>query len=171
MITLYAAVSLDGLVAGPGDDLRWLEAAGKGGRDGDYGYRAFYAAVDMTVLGRRTWEVARTFAPWPYGDRPCVVLTRRSGLAPVANEVFEAFDAARWRERGRTSHVYLCGGGEAVRLFLEHGLVDRIELATVPVLLGAGKPLFPAPFPAARWRLRACESHPTGVVQASWDRA
>jgi len=171
MITLYTALSLDGHVAGERDDLAWLDAAGKGGRDGDYGYRAFYATVDVTVMGRGTWSVAKGFRPWPYADKPCVVLTRREGLAPVANEVFERFDEGRWRERGRREHVYLCGGGETTRLFLEHGLVDRMELATIPALLGGGKPLFPPGFPGSRWRLRACQSHPTGVVQTSWERA
>ncbi len=169
-VTLYAAVSLDGYVAGEGDDLGWLELAGQGGEGGDYGYRAFYATVDVTVMGRATWEVVRGFTPWPYRDRPCVVLTRRAGLAPVANETFEAFDAERWRARARREHVYLCGGGEAVRLFLAHRLVDRIDLATIPVLLGAGKPLFPPRFPRGRFRLRASAAHPSGVVQTSWER-
>jgi dihydrofolate reductase len=171
MITLYVAVSLDGYVAGPGDELSWLEAAGPGGRDGDYGYRAFYRSVDVTVMGRGTWQVARAFDPWPYGDKPCVVLSRSAGLRPVANETFEAFDPAHWRRRGARERVYLCGGGEAARLFLEHGLVDRMELATIPVLLGRGKPLFPSGFPESRWRLVACESHPSGVVQAVYERS
>lgn len=170
MVTLYTAISLDGYVAGEGDDLAWLDVAGKGGKDGDYGYRAFYGSVDLTVMGRGTWAVARRFHPWPYGDKPCVVLTRQKQLVPVAGETFEPFDTARWRERAARSHVYLCGGGEATRLFLENGLLHRMELATLPVLLGRGKPLFPAGFPRSQWRLAACEAHPTGVVQVVWER-
>ncbi len=170
MVTLYTALSLDGYVAGENDDLSWLDLAGKGGKDGDYGYRAFYASVDLTAMGRGTWAVARTFQPWPYGDKPCVVLTRQRQLVPVATETFEPFDAAAWRQRAARSHVYLCGGGEATRLFLEAGLLDRLELATIPVLLGRGRLLFPASFPRSEWRLTGCQSHPTGVVQTSWAR-
>jgi dihydrofolate reductase len=170
VITLYAAVSLDGCLAGADDDLSWLEIAGRGGRDGDYGYGAFYRSVDVTVMGRATWEVARGFDPWPYAGKPCVVLSRSAGLRPVAGETFERFDPARWRERGEREHVYLCGGGETARLFLAEGLVDRIQLALVPALLGRGKPLFPAGFPESRWVLLASESHPTGVVQVAYRR-
>lgn len=171
MVTLYTALSLDGYLAGENDDLAWLDAAGKGGKDGDYGYRAFYGTVDQVVMGRGTWQVCRTFQPWPYGDKPCVVLTRQRGLLPVSTESFEPFDPSAWRKRAARSHVYLCGGGEATRLFLEAGLLDRLELATIPVLLGRGHPLFPAGFRRSTWRLGACEAHATGVVQTSWERA
>lgn len=170
MITLYTALSLDGYVAGQNDDLSWLDVAGKGGKDGDYGYRAFYESVDLTVMGRGTWQVCRTFQPWPYGDKPCVVLTQQKGLLAVAGETFERFEVAAWRERAARGHVYLCGGGEATRLFLEAGLLDRMELATIPVLLGKGKPLFPAGFPRSWWRLASSQAHGSGVVQASWVR-
>jgi len=138
MVTLYTALSLDGYLAGEDGDLSWLDVAGKGGKDGDYGYRAFYQSVDLTVMGRGTWAVARTFQPWSYGDKPCVVLTRQKQLQPVATETFEPFDPAAWRKRAAGSKVYLCGGGEATRLFLSAGLLDRMELATIPVLLGGG---------------------------------
>jgi len=170
MITLYTALSLDGYVAGENDDLSWLDVAGKGGKDGDYGYRAFYDSVDLVAMGRGTWSVARTFQPWPYGDKPCVVLTRQRQLSPVAGESFEPFDEAAWRRRAAKEHVYLCGGGEATRLFLAAGLLDRMELATIPVLLGSGRPLFPAGFPRSQWRLTGCASHRSGVVQATWER-
>lgn len=171
MVTLYTALSLDGYVAGENDDLAWLDAVAKGGKDGDYGYRAFYGTVDQVVMGRGTWKVCRTFEPWPYAGKGCVVLTRQKGLSPVADETFEPFDPLLWRKRAARSHVYLCGGGEATRLFLEAGLLDRMELATIPVLLGRGLPLFPAGFPRSQWRLAGCEAHATGVVQSAWVRA
>ncbi|MBI5069196.1 MAG: dihydrofolate reductase [Deltaproteobacteria bacterium] len=170
MVTLYTALSLDGYVAGEKDDLSWLDAVAKGGKDGDYGYQAFYASVDQVVMGRGTWAVCRTFRPWPYGDKPCTVLTRQKGLVPVSTETFEPFDPLAWKRQAARGHVYLCGGGEATRLFLEAGLLDRMELATIPVLLGRGRPLFPAGFPRSQWRLRSCEAHATGVVQALWER-
>ncbi|MBK7585352.1 MAG: dihydrofolate reductase [Myxococcales bacterium] len=171
MITLYIATSIDGRIAGENDDLEWLELAGSGGRGGDYGYTAFYQTVDVTVLGRGTWEVCKRFDPWPYSDRPCVVITRRDDLVAVDNETFEAFDSARWRERGKHEHVYLCGGGGVVKLFLEHDLVDRMELATIPVMLGAGPSLFLDGVPARKWRLETSEAHATGVVQSVFVRA
>lgn len=171
MITLYIATSIDGRIAGERDDLSWLELAGSGGRDGDYGYVAFYRTVDVTVMGRGTWEVCRKFDPWPYSDRECVVITRRTGLAAVQNERFEPFDAAVWRERGTREHVYLCGGGGLVKLFLEADLVDRMEIAVIPVVLGSGPSLFLDGVPARTWTLESNEAHPTGVVQSVYVRS
>jgi dihydrofolate reductase len=41
--------------------------------------------------------------------------------------------------------IWLFGGGELFRLLLEAGLVDTVEPAVVPVLLGGGVPMLPTP--------------------------
>ena len=41
--------------------------------------------------------------------------------------------------------VWLFGGGSLFRSFAELGLVDTVEVAVMPVLLGAGVPLLPPP--------------------------
>ncbi|MFO0567301.1 MAG: dihydrofolate reductase family protein [Polyangiaceae bacterium] len=171
MVTLYIAVSIDGRIAGEDDDLSWLELAGSGGRDGDYGYSAFHHSVDVTVLGRGTWDVCKRFDPWPYSGGECVVITRRTDLVPVANESFEPFDADRWRERKAREHVYLCGGGGVTKLFLDAELVDRMEIATLPVILGKGPSLFLDGVPARKWKLESSEAFASGVVQSVYVKA
>jgi dihydrofolate reductase len=39
----------------------------------------------------------------------------------------------------------LFGGGSLFRVFLEKGFVDTVEVGLIPVLLGGGIPLLPAP--------------------------
>jgi dihydrofolate reductase len=41
--------------------------------------------------------------------------------------------------------IWLFGGGELFRTLLEAGLVDTVEPAIVPVLLGDGTPMLPSP--------------------------
>jgi dihydrofolate reductase len=41
--------------------------------------------------------------------------------------------------------IWLFGGGGLFRTLLEAGLVDTVEPAVVPVLLGDGVPILPAP--------------------------
>jgi dihydrofolate reductase len=48
--------------------------------------------------------------------------------------------------------VWLFGGGELFRSLLGAGLVDGVDAAIIPVLLGGGTPLMPSP--AARTKLR-----------------
>ena len=40
--------------------------------------------------------------------------------------------------------IWLFGGGNLFRQFLDAGLVDTVEVAIVPVMLGSGIPLLPA---------------------------
>ena len=50
--------------------------------------------------------------------------------------------AALKKEPGKD--IWLFGGGELFRSFVDLGLVDGMEVAIVPVLLGGGLPMLPA---------------------------
>jgi dihydrofolate reductase len=171
MITYFAACSLDLYLAGPKDELDWLPQPEAGGDD--LGYKAFYNNQDIVVMGRRTYEVCLGFGPdqWPYVDKETVVLTRQPGLKPQHNERFEAFDAETWKGRSATKKVYLNGGGETAKLFLQHGLIDRLVITTIPKLLGAGLPLFSAGFPSSNWSLQTCRTYPAGFVVMVYNKA
>ena len=60
--------------------------------------------------------------------------------------------------------IWLFGGGESFRRLLDAGLVDDVEVAVVPVLLGAGIPLLPAPARRTRLGLTGHRVYPTGIV-------
>jgi len=49
--------------------------------------------------------------------------------------------------------IWLFGGGLLFRSFLELGLVDGVEVAIIPVLLGGGLPLLPQPASLAKLKL------------------
>jgi dihydrofolate reductase len=49
--------------------------------------------------------------------------------------------------------IWLFGGGSLFRSLLELGLVDSVEVAVMPVLLGEGVPLLPPPANIARLKL------------------
>ena len=62
------------------------------------------------------------------------------------------------------------GGGESIRAFSEAGLVDRWELFTIPVLLGAGVPLFP-PGDATGWDLwpKHTKTYANGIIETWYE--
>jgi dihydrofolate reductase len=66
--------------------------------------------------------------------------------------------------------IALFGGGELFRSLLAAGLVDRIEVAVVPVLLGGGIPLLPPPAGRATLKLRKQRVYETtGIVSLQYD--
>ena len=133
-VRVFIACSLDGFIAGPDDDLSWLPAPPAGE---DFGYGAFMAATGALLMGRNTYEVAAGFDAWPYGETPVFVATTRP-LEPVAPTVTALLAAVRAVTDGG---IYL-DGGALIRAFLDAGLVDELTVSVVPVILGAGAPLF-----------------------------
>lgn len=61
--------------------------------------------------------------------------------------------------------IWLFGGGELFRTLLEAGLVDTVEPAVVPVLLGAGIPMLPSPTSRTKLSLSGHRLYPkSGIV-------
>lgn len=161
------AASLDGFIAGPNGEFDWIPS--EPGVD----FAAFLAKVDTLVMGRRTWEVARAhggLATFP-GMR-AYVLSRTLPPAddPAVTVVAEdAADFVRELKSRQGKDIWLFGGGALFRSLLDAGLVDTVEVAIAPVLLGEGIPLMPGPATRARLRLRAAESFPSGIVLVRYD--
>lgn len=98
-------------------------------------------------MGRGSYEKALTFDQWPY-DRPVLVLSRQ--LSDIA--IPEALKGKVQFRRTpgevladlalQNAHRVYLDGGLVIQSFLREGLVADMIITTVPVLLGAGKPLF-----------------------------
>jgi dihydrofolate reductase len=155
----YAAVSADGFIADASGGVAWLDPY----NSPELGYEAFLAGVRAVVLGRATYEQALTFGPWPYPGRAGLVVTSR----PIANlpdgvrAVTPAeLPAAMPRVPGDT---WIVGGGRTARRCLDAGLVDELELYTIPCVLGAGIPLL-APGPMLALTLAETRRFTSGIV-------
>lgn len=135
------AVSLDGFIAGPHGEYDWIVM------DPSIDFAALFGEFDTAVMGRRTYEVVT--AQGGHGALPgldVVVFSRtlRAGAHPgvrIVNDEPREVVAALKAKPGRD--IWLYGGGVLFRELLDAGLVDTVEVAVVPVLLGAGVPLLP----------------------------
>lgn len=66
--------------------------------------------------------------------------------------------------------IALFGGGELFRSLLAAGLVDRVEVALIPVLLGGGIPLLPSPAQRATLMLQTQRLYEqTGTIGLEYD--
>ena len=159
--SVFIAVSADGMIAGPDGGLGWLDRVQREGED--YGYAAFMETVDALVMGRSTFDVARGFG-WPHDGRRVIVLTHRELADPPAGVVARAADPrAVAAELDGLRRVYV-DGGAVIRSFLAAGLVDDLTLSIVPVVLGAGTPLFTGG-PPVDLALESATPYPSGLVQ------
>jgi dihydrofolate reductase len=164
--SVYIATSLDGYIARPDGRLDWLSAFEQSGED--YGYKAFFGSVDALVIGRKTYDVVLGFERWPYEDKRCVVVTH----APPPAKHGETFHSGplelllgQLSSQG-VRRVYV-DGGALIRSFLADDLIDDVTLSVIPVLLGAGLPLFGGV--ERRMTFVSSRSFPSGLVQLSYN--
>jgi dihydrofolate reductase len=147
-VQVYCAVSLDGFIAGEGDDLSWLgepdwELVGE---PGTVGFGAFMEQTGAILMGRRTFDVVKGFGgDWPYGEVPVFVVTTRAlREAPTTVSVLRG-EIGELCERAKAAagekNVYVDGGG-IITQALDAGCVDELILTVAPVLLGRGTPLY-----------------------------
>ena len=169
---VFIATSLDGYIARLDGDIGWLLQ--RDAADEDHGYTGFIADKDMIVMGRGSFEKVRTFPAWPY-DRPVLVLSRQLAGTPVpaalAGKVRFSSQGPReaMRELGAQGvrRVYV-DGGQLVQSFLREGLIADMVVTTVPVLIGAGRPLFGPLEADLDLELLASRSFPSGLVQSTY---
>lgn len=166
--SVFIATSVDGFIARKDGSIDWLSSVELPGED--YGFAEFYASVDALVMGRATYEVARSFETWPYGGKRCLVLTHRPAEPLHGEEFVDADPVELVRRLGREGirHVYV-DGGSVVRQFADAGLVDAITLSIVPVALGSGIRLFEDGGAELRLQLSAVRSWPSGLVQMHYE--
>jgi dihydrofolate reductase len=168
-LSVFCGVSVDGFLARPNHALDFLRT----GEQEPHGFEEFYGSVDVVVIGRKTFEVVLTFGKWFYGRKPVVVLSRRRlDFSSVKGGVVEQMrgDAAeiatQLKARG-FQHAYI-DGGITIQRFLAAGLIDRLVITRVPVLIGAGIPLF-GPVPGdINLRHVATRCYKGGLVQSEY---
>ncbi|MGD1844694.1 MAG: dihydrofolate reductase family protein [Salibacteraceae bacterium] len=167
-VIAYLACSLDGYIAGPNGELDWLNAFDPPQRT-DYGYGTFYRSVDTVIMGRKTYEEVMGFGvDWPYPDCKTYVMSRQTELSVASPDTQlagpELMDQVRLWQQEKGKNIWLCGGGEVIKSFLNAGLVDQLWLSLMPVTLGDGLRLFPGGFPQTHWELIELNQYKGGVV-------
>jgi dihydrofolate reductase len=161
------AQSLDGYIAGPQGEFDWIVV------DPEIDFAAMYAAVSGLVMGRRSYEVFVATGGAVGPALPTYVCSRtlpegdRDGVSFVRDAVALV---QRLKSSPPGKPLWLWGGGELFRELAGAGLVDEVEVAIVPVLLGGGVPLLPAPGPRLVLQLRAHRLYATtGTVFLEYD--
>lgn len=175
-IILFIATSLDGLIATPSGGVDWLFT------DQDYGYSDFVSTVDTVIMGRKTYEKVLEFGDYPYADMTSYVVTRSPSIQqPETGRIIRVESSltslVEPLKQASGKDIWLVGGGELVRTFLQQKWIDQMILSIHPVILGQGIPLFPphvdstASEPHHWFTLESTQHFDTGLVQISYQQS
>jgi dihydrofolate reductase len=163
-IRYSVAASLDGYIAGPNGEFDWII------QDPEIDFGELFAQFDTFLIGRRTFE---TMSGGPKLDGKMLVFSRtlrqedHPDVTIVAGNEKETLDALR-KEPGKD--IWLFGGGELFQSLLDADLVDTVEVAIIPILLGGGIPLLPPPAQTAKLKLTGRKVYEaTGIVSLQYD--
>ncbi|KAF3807846.1 hypothetical protein GCG54_00007581 [Colletotrichum gloeosporioides] len=133
------ATSVDGFIAPPDGSTDWIVM------DSNIDFDALYAQFDAFLMGRKTYECmfamgeqnplrkqpkenlivfSRTLKA---EDHPAVTIVSKDVIGHVAE-----------LKNGEGRDIWLMGGGELAGLCLKAGMLDAVEAAIMPVMLGKG---------------------------------
>ncbi len=167
-LSVFIAMSVDGYIAKPNDDLSFLNMVEKEGED--YGYSDFINTIDTLIVGRKTYEyVLKNIGASHYdnGQRDVYVITR-TARPHVGRTIFYSGDLVNLiaeLKSGKGKNIYCDGGAEIINELLKHNVIDELIISVIPILLGAGTRLFQEGRPEQLLKLITTKTFETGLVK------
>lgn len=144
-IIYYVAVSLDGFIAGPNDDISGFTTNGSGVDK----YFSDLNEFDTVIMGRNTYEFGYKYGLIPgqpaYPHMEHYIFSNHLHFEKQHKKVKvrkpDLEEIIRLKESKGTD-IYLCGGGQFAGWLLDHRQIDLLKLKLNPFIQGEGVPLF-----------------------------
>lgn len=146
-VILYIATSLDGYIAemdGNIDFLNNIEVV-----EEETSYQELLEKIDTVIMGKTTYhQVVTELAPenYPYENQISYIITHhpQESTETIIYTKESPVSLVDKLKKKSGKGIWIVGGGSIVAPLVEANLIDTYIIATLPVLLGKGIPLFPA---------------------------
>lgn len=164
-IRYQVACSLDGFIAGPEDEFDWITP------EPSFDFEALHAQFDTILMGRRTYEIVHSMGERFPGKQVIVASgTLRQEDHPNVEVVSEGIEARIRELRAQDGRdIWLYGGGKLFSQLLAWNLVDTVEPAIIPILLGVGVPLLASHEVNRRLALMGHRVYPSGMLLLEYE--
>lgn len=182
-IVLMMSVSLDGFIEGPGRRIDWHRVD----EELHTHFNDELRQMGVFLHGRVTYELMA--GVWPTAERDPSITGPMAEFAPIWLDkpkiVFSrTLESADWNTTIKRDVVpdeirelkaqpggdLALGGADLAASFLRHDLIDEYRVYVHPVLIGGGKPLFPASDTDRALRLMETRAFGNGVVLLRYER-
>lgn len=146
-IIYYVAISIDGFIAGPNEDISGFSTAG----DGVNTYLEDLKEFNTVIMGRKTYEFGYKYGLKPgqpaYPNMHHYIFSKALKFENQSDQLtlcdLDLNIIKALKETSETD-IYLCGGGQFAGWLLKNKHIDVLKLKVNPLILGDGTPLFGA---------------------------
>ena len=167
-VILNVAISLDGLIEGPNGEYDWCFT------DQDYGMPAFFNRIDSVFMGRKSYELVQSMTDAEMAMMPKTtdyifsntITQVRPGAHLVSGDI-ESHVKRIKAEPGKD--IWLFGGAGLTTSLLNLDLVDEINLAVHPIILGGGTPMFQDILNRTTLKLVDTKTYSSGLVALRYE--
>ncbi len=157
-ISVFNHISIDGFYAGPNGEIDWFKIMKPDKAFDTYTHKSAMASHTI-LMGRTTYDMMKSY--WPTKEAmkadpeiarimiesPKIVFSKKMKTVEEGPNwknirLFKTIDADELRKIKKKENITILGSGSIVQQFANLGLLDLIQLNTVPIILGKGKSLF-----------------------------
>jgi dihydrofolate reductase len=162
-VILNVAVSLDSMIEGPNGEYDWCFT------DQDYGMKKFIESIDAIFYGRKSYELVQSMGENPWSNLKSYVFSNTmkadNGYELMNGDIVEKVKAIKALPGKR---IWLFGGAELTTVLMKANLVDELQLAVHPIILGQGKAMFQNLPGRIKTKLLSSETFESGLVMLNY---
>ncbi|MGE5277073.1 MAG: dihydrofolate reductase family protein [Acidobacteriota bacterium] len=157
---VFNHVTVDGFFAGPRGEIDWFKAIRRDDEYEAYTHQDAQSGATL-VFGRTTYQMMKSYWPTPAAIEADPGMARVVSASPkiVFSKTLPGVEEEpNWknvtllrdiertdmleRKKKAGAGLVILGSGTIVQRLANLGLIDQYQLVIVPIVLGAGKPLF-----------------------------